>query len=192
MSGVHAAKGGAMLERYNSLSGEISGMLNRWRAHTYRNDPSLFAALRSAPDAPAQLAALLEREGAAAAPLLARLAQFRSETEEIIPAVTAALAAGDLAAIGPLVARSQDLAERVLRNQVDETIHLVRQALALGAAAASAFGAGFGGSVWALVRTREAKEFRRRWQQEYLAAFPGHRARADFFLTDAGPPAGML
>ena len=55
--------------------------------------------------------------------------------------------------------RSATLVDRVaaswpselLENQVPQTIGLARSARQCGAAAASAFGAGFGGSVWALV-----------------------------------------
>ena len=192
MSGVHAAKGSGALERYNRLSLEIRTMLNTWHSQTSRDDPSLFAALRSSADAPQRLEGMLRSEGEKAAPLLQRLAQFRAETEEIIPAVTAALALGDPTAIGPLVDRSQSLAERVLRNQVAETIHLAGRARELGAAAASAFGAGFGGSVWAMVRSEDAESFLLRWRSDYLAAYPAHRSRADFFLTNAGPAAGMV
>ena len=192
MSGVHAAKGSGALEQYNRLSLEIRTMLNVWHGQTSRDDPSLFAALRSSPEAPHLLEAMLRSEGEKAAPLIERLAQFRAETEEIIPAVTAALALGDPTAIGHLVDRSQSLAERVLRNQVAETIHLARHARELGAAAASAFGAGFGGSVWAMVRSEDAESFLLRWRSDYLKAFPAHRNRADFFLTRPGPAAGMV
>jgi len=192
MSGVHAAKGSGALERYNRLALEIRTMLDTWRGQTSRDDASLFAALRSSADAPGRLEAMLRNEGDKGAPLLERLTQFRAETEEIIPSVTAALAHGDTEAIGPLVDRSQSLAERVLRNQVPETIHLARRAREFGAAAASAFGAGFGGSVWAMVRAGTAEAFLARWRSDYLDAFPAHRARADFFLTNAGPAAGSV
>ena len=192
MSGVHAAKGSGALRSYNRLSREVQTMLNSWRGMTSREDPSLFAALRSAPDASERLAAMLRLEGERAEPLLARLAQFRAECDEIIPAVTAALVRGDLAAIGPLVDRSQALAESVLQNQLPETIHLAQGARALGATAASAFGAGFGGSVWALIRTDGAEHFLQEWRSRYLKDFPSQRSRADFFLTKAGPPAGAV
>jgi galactokinase len=192
MSGVHAAKGSGALESYNRLALEIRTMLNTWRGQTYREDPSLFAALRSSAEAPRQLESMLRYEGEHSAPLLERLMQFRTECEEIIPAVTDALARADIPALGALVDRSQALAERVLRNQVPETIHLAHRARALGAAAASAFGAGFGGSVWALVRSEDAELFRQRWRSDYLDAFPAHRARADFFLTNPGPAAGTV
>ncbi len=192
MSGVHAAKGSGALESYNRLSGEIRTILTAWCSETTRDDPSLFAALHSTTEAPQQLEAMLRKQGHEAAMLLARLDQFRTETEVIIPAVTAALALGDPEAIGPLVDRSQALAEEVLRNQVAETIHLARRARELGAAAASAFGAGFGGSVWAMVRAEEAASFLIRWRSDYLEAFPAHRARADFFLSNAGPAADTV
>ena len=192
MSGVHAAKGSGALERYNKLALEVRTMLNTWHDQTSRDDCSLFAALRSSADAPEKLEAMLRHAGDKGAPLLERLAQFRAETEEIIPAVTAALARGDAKAIGPLVHRSQSLAERVLQNQVPETIHLAGRARELGAAAASAFGAGFGGSVWALVAAEDGEAFLARWRSDYLETFPAHRARADFFLTNAGPAAGTV
>jgi galactokinase len=74
-----------------------------------------------------------------------------------------------------------------LGNQVPETVALARSARRLGAAAASAFGAGFGGAVWALVRTAAADDFLERWGREYLAAFPDRGKQAQFFLTRPGP-----
>ena len=78
----------------------------------------------------------------------------------IVPGAADALAEGDLDRFGALVDRSQAGAEAALGNQVPETIHLQRSARRLGARAASAFGAGFGGSVWALVAATGAETFR--------------------------------
>ncbi|MDN5600141.1 MAG: galactokinase, partial [Brachybacterium sp.] len=55
-----------------------------------------------------------------------------------------------------------------LRNQVPQTIALARSAEELGARTASAFGAGFGGSVWALVPTADAEGFAAAWRERYL------------------------
>ena len=78
-------------------------------------------------------------------------------------------------------------------NQVPETIALTRFARELGAAASSAFGAGFGGSVWALVLANDAQGFTDRWRARYKAiARPRVLARSSFFLTAAGPPATAL
>lgn len=192
MSGVHAAKGGAAQARYNALAGEVAELLAIWRRHTNREDQSLFAALRSSPDAAEQLDALIDGESSEAEVLRARLTQFREECEIIIPEMTRRLRDGDVTALGPIVARSQALAERTLGNQVAETIHLATRATDLGAAAASAFGAGFGGSVWALVRESDVGPFAVRWRDDYLGRFPDRRHRAEFFGSRAGPAATEL
>ena len=193
MSGVHAAKGAAVRARYNALADEVATLLSTWTAHTGRDDRSLFAALESAPDAGERLGAMVARyHPETASTLLARLAQFHEETGVIIPAVAAHLATSDVDALGEPVARSQSLAESALRNQIPETIHLTRRAPAFGAAAASAFGAGFGGSVWALVRSADAEDFIARWKADYLERFPGRRSRAEFFPSEPGPAATEL
>jgi galactokinase len=192
MSGVHAAKGGAVQARYNALATEVAGLLALWRQRTGRTDRSLLAALHSAPDATSQLAAMLDADPAAPEAWRARLMQFADECDTIIPAVSELLQQGNVPAIGGLVARSQEHAELALRNQIPETSHLARQTRPLGAAAGSAFGAGFGGSVWALVPTAEATAFLTRWRDDYLRAFPGRRQRAEFFLSRPGPAAQEL
>ena len=192
MSGVHAAKGGAVQARYNALAEEVAALLALWRHRTSRSDQSLFAALRSAPDAGESLAAMIAGDAPAAEAMRARLAQFRAETEVIIPEVTRRLGQGDVAGIRELVAQSQSLAERALRNQIPETSHLAHRATELGAAAASAFGAGFGGSVWALVRDDDVAGFIARWRDDYIARFPERRPRAEFFSSRPGPPAMEL
>lgn len=85
----------------------------------------------------------------------ARLEHFRAENARVAEAAEA-FATGDIARIGELAAASQRDAERLLGNQVPETIALVAFALEHGAAAASSFGAGWGGSVWALVDEHRA------------------------------------
>jgi len=124
--------------------------------------------------------------------LVDRFDQFTDESMRIIPAAHAALAAGDAARFGALVDESQANVERWLGNQIAETIALQRQARALGAVAASAFGAGFGGSVWAMVPAVGAEEFAGRWLAAYREAFPGAGPSAQTFLTGAGPAAVML
>lgn len=94
-----------------------------------------------------------------------------------------------LTLLGRAVHRSQRMAEEVLGNQVPETRFLVRSARWLGAPAASAFGAGFGGAVWALVPKAEAQVFLDRWATHYRAHFPETRSDEAFLLTEAGPGA---
>lgn len=104
--------------------------------------------------------------------LINRVRQFFEESFEIIPAVARLISDGRIESIGELVDRSQSNAEALLGNQVDETIFLQRTARDLGAIAASAFGAGFGGSVYALVRKSEAKSFASSWSEVYSVRFP--------------------
>jgi galactokinase len=66
---------------------------------------------------------------------------------------------------------------------------LARSARALGARASSAFGAGFGGSVWALVAEAESDAFTKRWAETYRRDFPAAAPRAVFFTTRPGPAA---
>lgn len=90
----------------------------------------------------------------------ARRAQFARETEGLVPDAARAIASGDRTGFAGAAAESQTMAERVLRNQVPETIALVRALLAAGAFAASSFGAGFGGAVWAAVEADSAERVR--------------------------------
>ncbi len=189
MSGVHAAKGGAVQEQYNTLAREIAQLLDIWRQATGRTDASLFAALQSAADAGDRLDQWVANQPAYGISLRQRLIQFREECEVIIPGVVQALSTGNLGEIRRLVQRSQRLAETTLRNQVDATVFLAKRAEELGAAGASAFGAGFGGSVWALVESENADSFRSQWLADYMVAYPRYRSRAVFFRSAAGPSA---
>lgn len=192
-SGVRAEKTGAARERFNRLSALGRRLLALWNEGSRRADATLADALRSERDAGDRLRALVAAAGAAEeqSALLARLDHFLAESEEIIPAAALALARGDLEEFGSLVDRSQSLGARLLANQLPETELLARSARELGAAAASAFGAGFGGSVWALVRESDAAAFLDHWRDAYTASFPDHD-ESEFFLTHAGPPARRL
>jgi galactokinase len=186
VSGIAARKTGGARDDYNRASRSVGRILDHWRVESGRNDPSLAAAIASAPDAVERLRASLRRDDG---DLVDRLDQFVEESIVLIPTAGDRLAAGDVAGFGACVERSQGLAERLLRNQVPETVTLARQARSLGAVAASAFGAGFGGSVWALVDRSIAPTFLDRWQNAYAAAHPDAVANAVFFLSGAGPGA---
>lgn len=186
-SGVIASKTQGSQTDYNRLSDDVATMLARWNEATGRRDLSLGAAVRSSPDARKRLEALLDEDG-----LRRRLEQFTTESEELVPAAGDCFVRGDLAGLGVLTDRSQRGAEAGLGNQVAETIHLARSARRLGAAGASAFGAGFGGSVWALVREAVAEDFRERWAGDYRVAFPALARRSRFLLTRAGPSARRI
>ena len=192
-SGVASDKTGSVREKYNRLSLASGVVLDLWREATGREDRSLFAAATSTPDAPQRMREILgdsSHRDFSARVLLDRFDQFFQESVEIVPEAAWALARGDAAAFGNLVDRSQALAELRLGNQVPETAVLARGARSLGAVAASAFGGGFGGSVWALVSAGDAEAFRSHWGKAYSHVFAASAARAEFFQTRPGP--GLL
>lgn len=168
VSGVRATKTGNAQASYNRAADAVRWLVRRWNEMTARSDATLYSAIASSPDAPDRLAAIArDASSASDAPvsgeyLSRRLAQFREECDVIVPGVAAALRADDRTLMGSLVDRSQALAERALENQVPETVHLARSARELGAVAASAFGAGFGGAVWAMVAADGSEGFTER------------------------------
>ncbi len=189
-SGVTAEKTGAALDKYNHASRLAAVVAGLWRRETGGDEPHLAAVVRSQADAAQRLQAILAgaKHGEfRPSELLDRLEHFVTENEQVIPAAGAALANGDLETFGRWVDRSQHAAESLLDNQIPETVFLAAAARRYGAAAASAFGAGFGGSVWALVPADRVIEFQAQWQRSYVERFPQHEAQAAFFPTAAGP-----
>jgi galactokinase len=191
VSGVTATKTGNARARYNRVADSTRALLRAWNASAGRADDTLAGALASAPDAGTRLSRLAEQgveqfDGGYLGP---RFAQFREEVEVVVPGVGDALRDRDFAALGSLVDRSMAMAEGALRNQVAETSHLARAARERGAVAASAFGAGFGGAVWAMVPTSDADAFVEAWRAEYLATFPHRAEHALWLVTRPGGPA---
>lgn len=181
VSGVTASKSGAARDAYNRTADSTREILALWNQASARRDSTVAAALAAAGFEP--MAALLPP------PLRARLEQFHNESEVWIPAAVRSAAAGDWQHFGACVAHSQAAAESALANQIPETIALAASARRLGALAASSFGAGFGGSVWALMPRAQAPAFRAAWQRAYLDAFAARAAESLFFESAAGPAA---
>ncbi len=189
-SGVVAEKTGAAMEKYNAASRRASALVELWNETTGREDPHLAAVVASAPQAAPELESLARssrRQDFDADSLTSRLEQFVAESEEIVHAAGDALQRGDLEEFGRQVDRSQDFTDRLLGNQVPETVYLAARAREFGAAAASAFGAGFGGSVWALVEAEKMDEFLKRWGEDYCGKHPQHDELSSFFSTAAAP-----
>ena len=183
VSGVAARKTGEARDDYNRASRVAGQVFERWLESTGRRDESLAAAISSSGDAADRLRAMLGGDQE----LLDRFDQFFEESTRLVPTAADQLERGDLEGLGVTVARSQDLAGRLLRNQVPETEALVRTAREHGAWAASAFGAGFGGSAWALVEQSRGRAFLDQWQNSYAATCPSVAGRSRFFLTRPGP-----
>lgn len=187
-SGVAAEKTGAAMERYNRASAAAAGCAELWRQETGGDEPHLAAIVSGSPDAAGRMARMLRSNEE----LLGRFEHFLVENEQLLPAASDALEQGDVDAFGRLVDRSQRAAEELLGNQIEETSYLAASARSLGAAAASAFGAGFGGSVWALVETARLAPFLSDWARSYHDRFPQRAETSAFFSTAAGPAAFQL
>jgi galactokinase len=194
VSGVSANKTGSAKARYNRASQAVRSILEIWNSATRSHATTLAAAATSSPDAPDHIRAVLRdaRSGTDPEWFTRRFEQFWLESERIIPSASDALTRGDLQAFGTLVDQSQAATDTLLGNQILETVWLARQARCLGAHAASAFGAGFGGSVWALVDRTIAEDFAQRWQHEYKNSRHPSAHNSQFFVTAAGPPLMQL
>ena len=191
-SGIRAEKTGSAMDDYNRLSLQCQEIARLWSKRTGSMVSDLGSIRAENPDAVGKFAALVEDAEDAAFSidqLKQRFAHFEEENEVIVPNAAAALTAGDMDQFGAWIDRSMHLAEALLGNQVPETSFLSAKARQLGAVGASAFGAGFGGAVWALVPKGEAEQFTYHLRKSYLQAFPQHEETATFCLTDAGPPA---
>lgn len=193
-SGVEATKTDSAREKYNRVSLAAAVVLAECRRKFGVEFATLRAAATSSADAVEQIGlamALSANSEFSPEALVDRFCQFVLESEKIIPAAGDALERGDLRAFGALVDESQNAAEIGLGNQIPETIELARMARELGAVAASSFGAGFGGSVWAMVSRSDAEEFCEQWKEKYFARFSGADVeRSEFLVTAPGP--GLL
>ncbi|MDO5676065.1 MAG: galactokinase family protein [Propionibacteriaceae bacterium] len=188
VSGVLAEKTGAALESYNNASLRARELTTAWNDATGREDAVLADALASDEDALEGLRAIAAHDEA----LTRRLTAFVTESEVVIPQAIKALQAGDFEAFGRAVDLSQRNADEQLGNQIDETNRLQTLARELGATASAGFGAGFGGSVWALVKTDEADAFAEKWLDAYVAEYPEVANTASTIVTRPGGPARRL
>ena len=189
-SGVVAEKTGAALDKYNRASLLAGAVADQWRRAAGRDDPHMAAAVSSAPDAVERVRQVLrdaDHPHFTPQELSDRFEQFYAENEQIIPAAGDALAAQDIGEFGRQVDRSQELTATQLGNQVAQTVALAQSAREFGAVAASAFGAGFGGSVWALVPADHVETFTEQWSKRYAQSHPEPAQRAAFFTTHPGP-----
>jgi galactokinase len=187
-SGVHADKAGSVKDLYNRASLSSRALLDCWNLAAAEPARALGAALASADDVE-RLRDLVRRHapvgGFDAADLHRRLEHFVAEDARV-PEAARAFADADAATLARLSADSQRQADEWLGNQIPETRTLAALARDLGAVGASAFGAGFGGSVWALVHGGDAAAFADAWRDAYLCQFPA-RTDALWFIARPGP-----
>jgi galactokinase len=168
---VRSSKTGSAQGAYNNLARGAAVLLEIWNAANPRA-VSLGEALDSGgADALRALVRASAIDGWPPDVLGRRLDHFIREDARAREAADAFRAA-DAARVTALADQSQADAETLLGNQVPETIALARAAREQGAFAACSFGAGFGGSVWALVEG-DAGAFARRWDAGAFVARPG-------------------
>ncbi len=169
VSGVRAEKAGAAREDYNRASRLAAD------AATARGASHLGA-----------IDGLDEPDGDD--PLARRTRHFVRESTGHVPAAIDAVRRADATALGRVARASTRDAIELLANQTPETIGLVAAATDVGAIAASPFGAGFGGSVWAVVDADASDRFIARWGDASRNAAPA----ATFFATTLAGPAGPI
>jgi galactokinase len=189
-SGVIAEKTGAAMEQYNHASVTANRVLELWNRHTSRQDQTLAAAAEhiSRDEHRGEAATNFEaylRQQDGADDLIRRLSHF--VLEDLAVRVTSKLLSdGQVERMGGFVDESQRGAEELLGNQTEQTAFLQRAARELGASASSAFGGGFGGSVWALVWSETAPRFLANWAEVYRREWPKYAENAAYFLTRPG------
>ena len=191
-SGIAAEKAGRAQAQYNRASLGVRALIDLWRTHI-GPIASLTEALQPDPEAESRLRHVVDRHASgdfSREVLHIRLTHFAREFPRVAQAADA-FASVDAARIGALAAMSHDDADKLLSNQLPETNALVRLAVEQGAIGASAFGAGFGGSVWAIVNASDeatVNAFGDRWITSYRAAFPDRGPMATWFAARPGAP----
>jgi galactokinase len=183
-SGKRAEKTKDAMEKYNRLSGNAAGAVQRLNelngtSCTYLRD--LY------PDLPIEQRADAAKEQlgrAENADLVGRAYQFFRE-QDIIHRAVVCLERGRMGEYGALINESHELSRKYLKNIADEIDVLQKEALGLGALGATGFGGGFGGSCYALIGEERARDFLEKWSAQYLDRFPAYRDEARF---DIYPP----
>ena len=187
-SGVRAEKTREALEKYNLVSLRARAAVQRYNG-IFRTG---FAALSEVADHVTEVggqAALdaLDRDSKGPPGLGDRVRQFIREDRVLIPKAVGALRAADLSAFGQALSESHRASADWLWNIAPEIDFLQYSAIKAGAAGASGFGAGFGGSIVAAVRSDTAGGFLQAWRDGYLRRFPERAAEAAFFLASPCP-----
>jgi len=193
-SGVKAGLADNILEKHKMIYMLTSVLVDIWNRHHLTFFKNLNEVLMGAgvdyirKTFPAIIRKSVKNGGLDPIYLIKRLEQFIRESMEIIPAAGDSLIDCNIEEFGRLADESQNLGVTHLGNQTPQTIFLNKVARKLGAPASSAFNAGPGGSVWALVPVQAAAEgFFFEWADEYRKAFPESMKDAEFFSSWLGP-----
>jgi galactokinase len=195
-SGIEAAKAGAAMARYNAASLSTRALVEAWRRAAGApagETMTLAGVLAQDPDHALAIRRAVRRHPSRdfdGDTLDRRLEHFMAEDARV-PVALDAIARSDRQAIGALAQATQEDAERLLQNQIPETSSLAALALESGAFAASSFGAGFGGSVWALAPASEGEEILRVWRRRYVDHYPAVENVTGFLARPAPASAAL-
>jgi len=185
-SGMRAEKTREALEKYNFASKRASRAVQTYN-HIYRKKLQTLSEIDMQTRGTATASWLKRLEGRKpeekALDLPGRVRQFLMEERESTPRALEAILWRDLDAFGAAVNASHRASRRLLRNIAPEIDFLQRSAGKLGAAGATGFGAGFGGSAFAVIRTEDAVQFASAWPKEYLRRYAEREKESAFFLS---------
>ena len=169
-----AKRAGLVVDRYNQAYGTAHALMR----HIIEENSSLTA---NATLAKVKKAAANYKERGRDLDLPGRFQQFYLEDQEFIPKANKALGLQDYEELARVTNLSHEASKTYLWNIAPEIEFLQKEALRLGALAASGFGAGFGGSAYALVQVEDAQEFAERIGDLYRRRFPRYVKKAKFF-----------
>ena len=185
-SGVKARKTGSAKEAYNDASRRASDVVELWNTAEGENVRTMGEMVLHPSFSREKLRTVLDQSQTGER-LWHRFLQFDRECHVVIPGALQALSDQNWEAFGRFTDESQKMAAGWLGNQVDETNDLVAMARTLGAYGSCAFGAGFGGAVWALVRKSEAQSFMSEWIKAYSTKYPSRMNGAQFLVDLPSP-----
>jgi galactokinase len=182
-SGVRAEKTREAREKYNMASRRARVAVQKYNERFGTRYANLGDAIRAG----ARVDQWRSMESGNVPGIEERVRQFAAEETRIIPRALRALRDGDIAVLGNQLSSSHRASRTLLGNIVPEIDDLQRSAAALGARGASGFGAGFGGSILAVVPTREVRAMLSAWRAGYGEKHPDQAAEAAFFIAEPGP-----
>jgi len=169
-----AKRAGLVVDRYN----KAYGTAHRLMRHIIEENSSLTA---DATLAKVEKATANYMERGRDLDLPGRFHQFYLEDQEFMPKATGALGSRNYEELARVTNLSHEASKTHLWNIAPEIEFLQKVALKLGALAASGFGAGFGGSAYALLQIEDTPEFAERMEDSYRRRFPRYAKMAKFF-----------
>lgn len=188
-SGVRAEKTREALEKYNMASRRARDAVTVFNRLAGTHHPTLREVVdhQPKPGGDDWLPALDGNDEGLAPNLAGRVRQFILEDRTHVPGAIEALKTRNLARFGELLTGSHVASKNDLWNIVPEIDYLAQSACELGAAGASGFGAGFGGSIFAVTTVDRADALRDAWGKGYRRKFPERAGESDFFIAQPSP-----